>query len=139
MLCHSHQPPYITEQTLQVTVYSALARLAHLAHLAHLDSQSDCSLVLLSMPVLASNLLILANGRQNIDKLFIVNSHLPSCCIAKIASRWRHVFVLCLRIWRRNTAVQCCQNVDKLLQMNNDVFVVKGYEHILASSSHRLK
>ena len=59
-------------------VYSALARLANFV------SQSDCILVLLLTPVLASNLLILAHGRQNIDKLFLVNSYLPGCCIAQI-------------------------------------------------------
>ena len=35
--------------------------------------------------------------------------------------------------------VQCCQNVDELLQVNDDVFVAKGYEHIWASSGQRLK
>ena len=66
---------------VDLNVYSALARLVHLV------SQSDCSLVLLFMPVLGSNLLILAHGRENIDKLFLVNSYLPDCCIAKIASK----------------------------------------------------
>ena len=65
---------------VDLNVYSGLARLAHLV------SQSDCSLVLLFMPVLASNLLILAHGRENIDNLFLVNSYLPGCCIAKIVS-----------------------------------------------------
>ena len=37
------------------------------------------------------------------------------------------------------TVVQCCQNVDKLLQVNDDVFIAKGYEHIWASSGYRLK
>ena len=114
-------------------MYSALARLAHLI------SQSDCSLVLLFMPVLASNLLILGRGRENIDKLFLVNSYLPGCCIAKIASRRRHLSVLCTGVWKLSTAVQCCQNYNKLLQVNDDVFVAKGYEHIWASSGHRLK
>ena len=92
-----------------------------------------------SCPVLASNLLILTHQRENIDKLFLVNSYLPGCCIAKIANRRRHLFVLCTRVWKLSTAVQCCQNIDKLLQVNNDVFVAKGYEHIWASSGHRLK
>ena len=118
---------------VDLNVYSALARLAHLV------SQSDCSLVLLFMPVLASNLLILAHGRENIDKLFLVNSYLPGCCIAKIAFRRRHLSVLCTGVWKMSTAVQCCQNVDKLLQVNDDVFVAKGYEHIWASSGHSLK
>ena len=94
----------------------------------------SCSLVWLFMTVLASNLLILAHGRQNIDKLFIMNS-----CIAKTASRRRHLSVLCTRVWKLSTAVQCCQNVDKLLQVYDDVFVAKGYEHIWASSGYRLK
>ena len=51
-----------------LNVYSALARLAHLF------SQSDCSLVLFT-PVLACNLLILAHGRKNIVKVFLVNSY----------------------------------------------------------------
>ena len=113
--------------------YSALARLAHL------DSQSDCSFVLLLTPLLASNLLILAHRRQSIDKLFLVNSYLPGCCIAKIAFRRRHIFVLCTGVWKLDTAVQCCQNVDKLLQVNDDAFDAKGSEHIWASSGHRLK
>ena len=90
-------------------------------------------------PVLASNLLILAHGRQNIDKLFLVNSYLPGCCIAKIAFRRRHLFVLCTGVWKLDTAVQCCQNFDKSLQVNDDAFVAKGYEHIQASSGHRFK
>ena len=92
-----------------------------------------------SCPVLASNLLILTHRRENIDKLFLVNSYLPGCCIAKIASRQRHLFVLCTQVWKLSIAVQCFQNVDKLLQVNDDVFVAKGYEHIWASSGHRLK
>ena len=35
--------------------------------------------------------------------------------------------------------MQVCQNVDNLFQVNDDVFVAKGYEHIWASSGHRLK
>ena len=92
-----------------------------------------------SCPVLASNLLILTQRRENIDKLFLVNSYLPGCCIIKIASRWRHLSVLCTGVWKLSTAVQCCQHVDKLLQVNDDVFVAKGYEHMWASSGHRLK
>ena len=122
-----------TALKVDLNVYSALARLAQLV------SQSDCSLVLLFMQVLVSNLLILAHGRENIDKLFLVNSHLPGCCIAKIASRRRHLSVLCTGVWKLDTAVQCCQNVEKLLQVNHDVFVAKGYEHIWASSGYCLK
>ena len=91
---------------VDVNVYSASACLAHLV------SQSDCSLVLLFMPVFASNFLILAHGRENIDKLFLVNSYLRGCCIAKIASRRRHLSDLCTGVWKLNTAVQLCQNVD---------------------------
>ena len=91
------------------------------------------------MPVLASNLLMLAHGRQNIDKLFLENSYLPGCCIAKIAFRRRHLFVLCTGVWKLDTAVQCCQHVDKLLQVNDDAIVAKGYEHIWASYGYRLK
>ena len=69
-------------------VYSALACLAHPV------SQSDCTLVLLFTPVLPSNRLTLANRRQNIDNLFLVNSYLPGCCFAKIASRWRRLLIL---------------------------------------------
>ena len=71
-----------------------------------------------------------------------MNSYLTSCSIAKIASRRRHLVVLCTRVGKLGTAataVQCCQNVEKLLQVNDDVFVAKGYEHIWASSGHRLK
>ena len=110
-----------------------------LALLAHLVSQSASSVVLLSMSVFASNLLILAHGRQNIVKVFLVNSQLPGCCLAKIAFRRRYLFVLYIRVWKLSTAVQCYQNFDKLLQVNGDVFVAKGYEHIWDSSGHRLK
>ena len=113
-------------------VYCALARLAHLV------SQSDFSLVLLFTLVLASNLLILVHGQQNIDTLFLVNSYL-GCCIAKIAFRRTHLFVLCTGVWKLDAAVQCCQNVDKLLQVNDEAFIAKGYEHIWASSGHHLK
>ena len=89
-----------------------------------------------SCPVLASNILILTHQHENIDKLFLVNSYLPGCCIAKIVSRQRHLFVLCTRVWKLSIAVQCFQNIDKLLQVNDDVFVAKGYEHIWASSGH---
>ena len=99
----------------------------------------NCSLVWFFMTVLASNLLILAHGCQNIDKLFIMNSYLAGCCIAKTASRRRHLSVLYTWVWKLSTAVQCCQNVDKLLQVYDDVFVAKGYEHIWASSGYRLK
>ena len=43
--------------------------------LAHLVSQCDCSLVLLFVQVLASNLLILTHGRQNTDNFVLVNSY----------------------------------------------------------------
>ena len=105
---------------VDLNVYSALARLAHLV------SQSDCSLVLLFMPVYASNFLILAHGRENIDKLFLVNSYLRGCCIAKIASRRRHLYDLCTGVWKLSKTVQCCQNVDKLLQVNDDVSLPKA-------------
>ena len=143
MLCNSHQPPDIPVQTLYIYMYIAVKAdlnvYSALVRLAHLISQSDCNLVLLFMPVLASNFLILAHGRQNIDKLFLVNLYLPGCCIAKLASRRRHLFVLCTRVWKLSIAVQCCQNVDNILPVNDVVFVAKGYEHIWASSSHRLK
>ena len=48
-------------------------------------------------------------------------------------------FVLCTRVWKLSTAVQCCQNVEQCLQVNDNVFVAKGYGHIWASSGHRLK
>ena len=92
------------------------------------------------MPVLASNLLILAHGRRNIDQLlFPVNSYLPGCCIAKIASRRRHLSGLETKTKYSLRLSTCCRNVDKLLQVNDDVFVAKGYGHIWASSGYRLK
>ena len=111
-----------------LNVYSALARLTNLV------SQSDCSLVLLFMPVLASNLLILAHGRKNIDIvssefLFTRLLHCQDSLKADVSIN----FVLCTGVWKLNTAVLCCQNGDKLLQVNDDVFVAKGYEHIWAS------
>ena len=109
---------HLNEYSALCTVYSANVYSA----LAHLVLQSDWCLVVLFMPVITSSL---AHGRQNIDKLFLVNSYLAGCCIAKIASRRRHLLVLCTRVCKLSTAataVQCCQNFDKLLQVNDDVF-----------------
>ena len=46
----------------------------------------------------------------------------------------RQILVPCI-----GNLIQCCQNVDKWLQLNYDIFVAKGYEHSWASSGHRLK
>ena len=88
-----------------LNVCSALARLAHLVSLSY------CSSVLLFMPVLASNFVILAHGRQTSINCF----------------KWIRIYP--------GAALPRYPSGGGLYE----VFVAKGYEHIWASSGHHLK